>query len=85
MAREVQELPALPATEPELRALGTALDAREQRILTGAGATEAAIRALDFGHAGVVAFATHGLVAGELDGLEEPALVVTPGGTDDGC
>jgi CHAT domain-containing protein/tetratricopeptide (TPR) repeat protein len=84
MAREVQELPALPATEPELRALGTALDAREQRVLTGAGATEAAIRALDFGHAGVVAFATHGLVAGELDGLEEPALVVTPGGDDDG-
>ncbi|MFA6116300.1 MAG: CHAT domain-containing tetratricopeptide repeat protein [Sphingomonas sp.] len=84
MAREVQELPALPATEPELRALGIALDAREQRVLTGAGATEAAIRALDFGHAGVVAFATHGLVAGELDGLEEPALVVTPGGDDDG-
>ncbi|MDB5707847.1 MAG: hypothetical protein JWN66_4963 [Sphingomonas bacterium] len=84
MARQVQDLPALPATEPELRAIGTALGARNQHVLTGAAATEEAIRTTDFGHAGVVAFATHGLVAGELDGLEEPALVVTPGGSDDG-
>jgi CHAT domain-containing protein len=84
MARQVRDLPALPATEPELRAIGTALGARNQHVLTGAAATEEAIRNTDFGHAGVVAFATHGLVAGELDGLEEPALVVTPGGNDDG-
>ena len=34
----------------------------------------------------VLALSTHGLVAGELDGLEQPALVLTPGGAggDDG-
>ena len=36
----------------------------------------------------MVAFATHGLVAGELEGVSEPALVLTPPAegteTDDG-
>ena len=41
-------------------------------------ATEARVRATDLSDARVVAFATHGLVAGELDGLAEPALVLTP-------
>lgn len=82
LARQVAELPSLPATAPELRALGMALAAPDQTILTGAGATEAAVRGARL--SGVVAFATHGLMAGELDGLEEPALVVTPGGGDDG-
>lgn len=82
LARQVAELPSLPATVPELRALGLALAAPDQTILTGAGATEAAVRGTRL--AGVVAFATHGLMPGELDGLEEPALVVTPGGGDDG-
>lgn len=82
LARQVAELPSLPATAPELTALGRALAAPNQTILTGAGATEAAVRQTPL--AGVVAFATHGLMPGELDGLDEPALVVTPGGGDDG-
>ncbi|HEX8300801.1 CHAT domain-containing tetratricopeptide repeat protein [Sphingomonas sp.] len=84
MAKKVRELPALPATEPELRAFGRALAAPEQFILTGSGATESAIRSADLGRADVLAFATHGLTAGDLDGLDEPALVMTPEGSDDG-
>lgn len=84
MARRVQELPALPATEPELRNFGRALAAPEQIILTGGRATEQAIRTADLTGTNVIAFATHGLMAGELDGLDEPALVMTPGGSDDG-
>lgn len=84
MARQVRDLPGLPATEPELRAFGRALKAPEQFILTGSRATEQAIRGADLTRANVLAFATHGLMAGDLDGLEEPALVVTPGGGDDG-
>ena len=84
MARQVQDLPALPSTEPELRAFGRALAAPEQFILTGSRATEQAIRAADLTRANVLAFATHGLMAGDLDGLDEPALVMTPGGSDDG-
>ena len=84
MARQVRDLPRLPATAGELRQLGAALAARDQTILTGASATERALRWAVGGGAQVIAFATHGLVAGEIDGLEEPALVVTPDGEDDG-
>ncbi|HEX5184292.1 MAG TPA: CHAT domain-containing tetratricopeptide repeat protein [Allosphingosinicella sp.] len=84
LARQVRDLPALPGAEPELRALGGALAARRQTILTGGHATEAAIRGADLAHADVLAFATHGVTAGQLEGLEEPALVVTPDGADDG-
>lgn len=84
MARQVQDLPALPATEPELRSLGRALAAPEQLILTGSRATEQAIRSADLTRTTVLAFATHGLMAGDLDGLDEPALVMTPEGADDG-
>ncbi|QTH21874.1 CHAT domain-containing protein [Rhizorhabdus wittichii] len=84
MARQVRDLPALPATEPELRTVGRALAAPEQSILTGSRATEQAIRTADLTRTNVLAFATHGLMAGDLDGLDEPALVMTPGGSDDG-
>lgn len=84
MARQVRDLPALPATEPELRTVGRALAAPEQDILTGNRATEQAVRSADLARANVVAFATHGLMAGDLDGLDEPALVMTPDGSDDG-
>lgn len=84
MARQVRDLPALPATEPELRTVARALAAPEQYILTGNRATEQAIRSADLSRANVLAFATHGLMAGDLDGLDEPALVMTPGDGDDG-
>jgi CHAT domain-containing protein len=84
MASQVRELPALPASAGELGALGNALGARSRLVLTGASATEAAVRTADLSGVGVLAFATHGLMAGELDGLEEPALVLTPAGEDDG-
>lgn len=84
MARQVRDLPRLPATAGELRQLGAALAAREQAVLTGASATESALRSAIGSGPQVIAFATHGLVAGEIDGLDEPALVVTPDGADDG-
>ncbi|MES2498169.1 MAG: CHAT domain-containing protein [Pseudomonadota bacterium] len=84
MARRVRDLPSLPATEPELRRVARALAAPEQSILTGALATEAAVRSADVTRASVLAFATHGLMAGDLDGLDEPALVMTPSAPDDG-
>lgn len=84
MARKVRDLPSLPATEPELRRVAQALAAPEQAILTGKLATEAAVREADLTRASVLAFATHGLMAGDLDGLDEPALVMTPAAPDDG-
>ncbi|MEM7702383.1 MAG: CHAT domain-containing tetratricopeptide repeat protein [Pseudomonadota bacterium] len=85
-ARLLADLPPLPAAADELAALGEALGAERTRILTGAKATEGALRGADLTSIDVLALSTHGLVAGELDGLEQPALVLTPDETqgDDG-
>ncbi len=84
-ARRLADLPPLPAAAGELAALGKALGARRSIVLTGADATEAALRNADLANIDVLALSTHGLVAGELDGLDEPALVLTPAaGGDDG-
>lgn len=85
-ALRLADLPPLPAAASELTELGKALGASPSRVLTDADATEAALRNADLTTIDVLALSTHGLVAGELDGLDEPALVLTPAGSsaDDG-
>lgn len=74
---ELRKLPRLPATAGELRALAKALGASETDVFLRERATEAQVKALDLSRKRVVAFATHGLMAGEM-GLGEPGLVFTP-------
>lgn len=83
-AQRLADLPPLPASAAELAALGRALGARESTVLTGGDATEAALIGADMAQVDVLALSTHGLVAGEIDGLHEPALVLTPAGEGDG-
>jgi CHAT domain-containing protein len=84
----VRALPPLPETADELRALAASLGAGEDSLLLRGRATERAVKAGALKGARVVAFATHAGVAGELPGLAEPALVLTPPATaseaDDG-
>ncbi len=81
-------LPRLPDTAEEILSMARALGADPARdVFLGRRATEAAVEQGDLGRYRVVAFATHGLVAGDLDGLTQPALAltspeVTPGGGD---
>lgn len=77
-ATALSELPALPETREELREIARALGEDRGVVLTGDVATEAAVRNADLGAYDVLAFATHGLVSGEINGLIEPALVLTP-------
>ena len=77
----IAALPALPQAADELAAIGAALGDRAATVLVGAASGEAAVKAADLSTASVIAFATHGLVAGELRGLWEPALLV--GRSDD--
>lgn len=76
-------LPVLPASLGELQSLQAAVsdrpDGAKALLLTGPDANEAALRAAQGAQYGVVAFATHGLVSGEVPGLSEPALVLAPG------
>jgi CHAT domain-containing protein len=74
----LKSLPPLPAAEGELKAMASALGRGEVQVLTGGQATERAVKRADLAHAKVVAFATHGLVGGDLTGLSEPGLVFTP-------
>ena len=71
-------MPPLPESAGELRALASSLGAGEGSLLLRERATESAVKAGALAGARVVAFATHAGVAGELPGLAEPALVLTP-------
>ena len=61
-----------------LRRLAQLTGAVAGDVFLGRAATETAVRGADLRDVDIVAFATHGLLAGELSGLAEPALVFTP-------
>jgi hypothetical protein len=63
----------------ELRAVATALGASDNNLLLGRDATERALRNRPLNDYRVISFATHALVAGDIEGVSEPALVLTPG------
>lgn len=77
-ASQLRRLPALPETRAELEAIAATLGRDRSRLVLGAAATETAVRQADLSGVAVVAFATHGLLSGEIAGLDEPALVLTP-------
>jgi len=74
----LRDLGGLPDTADEIRAIAKTLNADEDSIYLGARATETIIKNLNLSEARVISFATHGLLAGEIDGLVEPGLVLTP-------
>jgi CHAT domain-containing protein len=79
----IAALPSLPQAADELYDLARTLGAAPASVLVGAAATETAVKRADLRHVRVLAFATHGLVAGDVDTLPEPALVFTPPGAPD--
>ena len=74
----LRQLPPLPDTADELRALARAQGVGDDTVYLRERATESVVRGLKLDQYRVLAFATHGLVAGDLAGLAEPALVLTP-------
>jgi CHAT domain-containing protein len=74
----VRELPRLRETARELEQIAGALGADRASVITGAGASESAVRTANLADYRVVAFATHGLLPGELRCKSEPALALTP-------
>jgi CHAT domain-containing protein len=71
-------LTPLPETEGELKTVARHLRASDRDLMFGAAATEAQVKRLDLTQYRIIYFATHGLVAGEISGLQEPALALTP-------
>jgi CHAT domain-containing protein len=88
----VRALAPLPETTDEVCAIAAVLGSAEGSVHLGAGASEAVVKQLSqsgaLHDAKVLHFATHGLLAGELPGLTEPAIVLSPpdvaGANDDG-
>ncbi len=71
-------LPRLPDTAAELRSIALALGADPKKALhLGKDANEHEVESLDLTNFKVVAFATHGLRPGDLNGLMQPALALT--------
>jgi CHAT domain-containing protein len=71
-------LPRLADTADELKAVAQALRVDETRALNlGKAANEHKVKTTDLSRYRIVAFATHGLLPGDLLGLTEPALAFT--------
>lgn len=85
---DISQLAPLPGTRREIRAIAAAFESGKSQVLLGAEASETAFREADLSDRDVIVFATHGLISGELQGLAEPALALTPPATptflDDG-
>ncbi len=77
-ADALRSMARLPGTSREIAALGSFFDEDEVSLFLGAQATETALKSQDLSDARIIALATHALVAGELDGISEPGLVLTP-------
>jgi CHAT domain-containing protein len=75
---ELALLPRLPDTSDELKSIALALQADPSKVLhLGKEANETNVKTTDLSGFKVLAFATHGLVPGELNGLTQPALALS--------
>lgn len=86
-ARVYHSIPELPETRDELQDLAKALRADASRdLVMGAQATRDSVLKANasglLGHKKVIAFATHGLMAGDLPRLAQPALAMAADGSE---
>jgi len=71
-------LPRLQDTAEEIRTIARTMNADLTRdVFLGEAANEQVVKTMDLARYRIVAFATHGLVPGDLDGLTQPALALT--------
>jgi CHAT domain-containing protein/Tfp pilus assembly protein PilF len=87
-ARLAQALPQLPDTADELNAVARDVGAAAADIHLGRDASETTLKRAALAQYGIIYFATHGLVAGDVKGLGEPSLALSipdqPSELDDG-
>jgi CHAT domain-containing protein len=75
----IADLPSLPDAVDELRVVAEALGVSTSDTLVGGEATEREVRKRPLNDYRVISFATHAIVAGGVEGITEPALVLSPG------
>jgi CHAT domain-containing protein len=75
---EIGLLPRLPDTAEELNSIALALQEDPSKVLfLGKDASEGTVKKMNLSGFKILAFATHGLVPGELNGLTQPALALS--------
>jgi CHAT domain-containing protein len=73
----LNDLNRLPDTSAEIVSIAVALGADLERdVFLGDRASERQVKSLNLSDRRVIAFATHALVPGDLDGLDQPALAL---------
>ena len=81
-ARAVSKLPRLPGTEAEVKRLNGLFGSEQSAIFLGDAASEETLFSLNASgrlqDLDVLHFATHGLLAGAVSSLSEPALALSP-------
>jgi CHAT domain-containing protein len=74
----INDLKRLPDTSAEIKHIGEALGAHpSDDVFLGKQASEQQVKSMDLSDRKVIAFATHALVPGDLDGLNQPALALS--------
>jgi len=74
----IRTLPRLPETADEIMAMAKILDAESKDIWLQAKASETNVKGLELSQYRILAFATHGIMAGEISRITEPGLILTP-------
>jgi CHAT domain-containing protein len=74
----LSQLNRLPDTADEINSIARILEAdAETDVFLGANASEGRIKTMDLSDRRVIVFASHALVPGDLDGLDQPALALS--------
>ncbi len=75
VSSRLESLNRLPDTADEIKGIAETLNADPARdIFLGKSATEHNVKRMDLSDRRIIAFATHALLPGDLDGLDQPAL-----------
>lgn len=76
---QLDQLDRLPDTAEEIKNIARALDADPMKdVFIGKEASKHRVKTMHLSDRKVIAFATHALVPGDLDGLDQPALALSP-------
>jgi CHAT domain-containing protein len=86
---QLTDLKRLPETAQEIKSIASALKCVPDRdIFLRARASEGRVKSMDLSNRRIIAFASHALVSGDLDGLNQPAIALSApqvtGEDDDG-
>lgn len=77
LAQAFTLLPPLPDTAEELKEIAATTGGNAGALYLGDRATESNVKTTDLSRYKVLAFATHGLVPGDINGLDQPALALS--------